>query len=1549
MGGDNAVRKGQIPFDVNWELLTRDDIYRQRVFGTESGANGFIPYVDKRRLTVLSTILYICFLLLAMSYNRKRIRVHEAFEVNSAVGTYMRSQAYEVDPVERRWNDIENLQDLQSWMLNALPNSFQDSNVVMGEVRFTLRRMATMPSSDERFKALTPLVWKHKNGISVTDKSSKHDNTTNYGVFRHWGTDTSHASLKWASAENTNCPGGVLLDLFEVSKVTRDDVVKKCKEWCERLIVDQQTCRCWTLSGQYTCEFYHMAEDTLEVFEDSELQKIGIDPTDWKPKALVPKVTDVQAGVTSFWPSMKTFEYLDEGSGWRGTPGFVLSLPMPSQELLTAEAKRHGKTPPLKSLVVSNQLQDWIFGGLLSRSAAGLVIDFVTYNPNCEVFTWVQLQFDIEASGHVQKTLELSSLKISAAERKEAYVSMWKDLQFSDFLYLALLIVYLVVEIVELCHKGTKYLYSLWNWLTMAMLMLQVGVFAARYTFLSRSDFTSTLVDMHKPNFQSSSEDAQKWTEEFGKQALAYRDFVRIASLSILFVWLQLVHYLSDIIPRIGVLVDTMQRAMTPIIFLFIIIADVFSGFVIWAYLMFGKSVKAFSSISESVMACTEMLFGQVDAYYELQVLYPVSGIVFFVVYMFIFYFVLQNLSKAVVLVSYDDAADSYEDTKEQEESRRRAAESENSSDYTAKLMKIVHYHAKRLIIPKVDKASNRAPATSKYTHSPIGACSTFLFAIYCGMYVLMTYYMLQIYWANTLTASVSGPIRESTYDKVNIVSGQSKTQDFSAILSRQDTTLFLTEVLPKIMYNSSNGDFSGTANPLKLYQSALPEIHQQLVINNWNIVVGRDYPVRITARFAKMKPLGDEYVNKKVNAGVMIGETASWIDSTGTSFSPALVEAKTSAEILNSKTAGFIDRHCSYDFGYAAESRTKPNGFVCLLSDDRQETMAVLDDMKRSEFITNQTATVVVDFVTYNGYAQAFLYTAIVFAFQPSGAVKKDIITHTIRLSGNVGRVMLEILVIALTGYYLGQSFRDMYKAVLDRSSHHGQSCVQHAVSIVWAIARHFLMDPFLFLDLLSSVMMIVTMALWYDIVFAKIQDLTFPERPIWEVSKCKPGDWCSDSDVIFAFSRAGVRLKLFIRIVAFNTIFIFLRALKYLQIFMRMRMMFQTLIRGARDIGWFIVMMTVVLMGYVTMGHQLFGSYVRGFDTLPNSIVTCFQMFLGTFNYSQLKESDDIMAYVFFSYTYMMFFRYMLINMFFAIIDKSLRAEDADRVLAEKEVREERKRQALLGGGEVASEGWSLNRIMSLAHKYRQTGKASAGGEEPQPMSYEADGPISPTSIGATVEANSLSAISPSTTLATGDEALQLATLTADQADLGAPALRDEDYHREVNIDEIVHPDQVKKATNWRHLPDDMQMWAIETSRDIYILIEELRRKRSEVEANKERGAESLTTELDKILQEAESLIKERGSTRRKVANEVKRDLESDELKKLKEIHQDQESLAWYIMKREAELKKLEQMKALKQDRFDKMVQAAKSLINSQEDGSGSNDGPPALENGR
>merc|ERR1740123_593223 len=93
--------------------------------------------------------------------------------------------------------------------------------------------------------------------------------------------------------------------------------------------------------------------------------------------------------------------------------------------------------------------------------------------------------------------------------------------------------------------------------------------------------------------------------------------------------------------------------------------------------------------------------------------------------------------------------------------------------------------------------------------------------------------------------------------------------------------------------------------------------------------------------------------------------------------------------------------------------------------------------------------------------------------------------------------------------------------------------------------------------------------------------------------------------------------------------------------------------------EVTYFIVMMGVQLMGYVIAGQLLFGDSSYDFSTLANSVLACFEMFLGTFDYRSLREADKL-NYVIYSVSYVIIFRYLLINMFFAIVDKAFVKEE-------------------------------------------------------------------------------------------------------------------------------------------------------------------------------------------------------------------------------------------------------------------------------------------------
>lgn len=163
--------------------------------------------------------------------------------------------------------------------------------------------------------------------------------------------------------------------------------------------------------------------------------------------------------------------------------------------------------------------------------------------------------------------------------------------------------------------------------------------------------------------------------------------------------------------------------------------------------------------------------------------------------------------------------------------------------------------------------------------------------------------------------------------------------------------------------------------------------------------------------------------------------------------------------------------------------------------------------------------------------------------------------------------------------------------------------------------------------------------------------------------------------------------------------------------------------------------------------------------------------------------------------------------------------------------------------------------------------------------------------------------------------------------------------DIHRQANHiehnfeDEIPHnvrEDRIPTESKWHLLPGFMKTWSLNQAREIDRFIREQKQKRTEVLANNDlQGAQA----LEDVLQRSESEIKNQCFKRRNDAANFKVELERNELRELKKVHETQEEMSWYIQRKESELLKLESRKRQKEERFIKMHSAATSLIRDED----------------
>mmetsp|Transcript_96609 Transcript_96609/g.171796 ORF Transcript_96609/g.171796 Transcript_96609/m.171796 type:complete len:1541 (+) Transcript_96609:113-4735(+) len=1504
--------------DYNWDILSRDDIYRQRVLGTDSGAGDFIVVDDKRKLTVLSMLIYCLCILAAMNFVWSSGQIQTQYKVNAAVQDWLKTQPYDMAPLPRTFEDVDSLEDMRMWLQYGLPSALQpvqDSTFPLWSIRFTHRKIQEVNNTALRFADLAPFTWKDKFGISSTSESADGDDTADYGAFRVWQfnqddiakVNATELSLTWCVKERAVCKGRLIESTHAPASLSRDQAISRCISRCEHMEVSGKLCHCWTYRN-HECHFFTHDEDQLTTAP----QSCGKHWTRYQSSAslLYPQLGSEVLGSDAYFPLMTRFSFSEDG-GYRKTPGFILKLEHWSRDQIlqahqnqvkSAETKTIGEISELRNLtsppalltfqnLASNQVRDWIAGGLIGPTTASLVVDYSSWNPYSEVFCWVQVLFEVSASGRVTPDLKVESIVVTKDDMQQSSGFLWSGFGLWDGLYLALVVYYMVNEIWEFALAGTKYFASGWQILNVSLIMLHLCTVGLRFQYHFASSFTESL---------ASGDGFQPDLTLFEKQVTTRIQYKSAASLMILLLWFSLVHYLSDIVPRIGVLTDTLGKSITPVFFLVIIIAAVFMAFVIWSNLMFGKLIVELKDLVSTSRACIEMMFGKMEVAQSLRAEYPYSGFLFYMSFMVFFSFILQYLSRAIVLLSFDDASAGYEKRRIEEETRR-AAESGRSSDPMLQAWNFIDYRFRGLLMSaNGGQKEVQMPGYGLNREFTGSKWSIIVFAFFCAVYSLMAMEILVPETSYQMTSSVISALTSPTFEAQSNLGGFSDyDRNFYTIQSKQDVMAWMSQALPKALFYSSPGTFGDGENDLKNYSAS--KGYNQIVINDWNLVIGQT-PIRLSFKYNSMESVESTSASAYLAIPQVIRSEES---------------ATTREQILNSPTGGLLKKYCA-NFSQAYNARVdEPNGFPCMLSVDQAKTTQTLMDMALKGIVSNQTKEVAIEFVSYNGNVDLFLYTAVVFEFNPSGVFEKRIDSEAIRMpSRGLLMMSLEALVTAFSVAYLALSLRGAYRAVLNlnRKLQSGKLLLRFILTVK-VLFFHICGNPFNFLELLSCVMTLVLMFLWYGIVFNDLaQEFYFPETPAWTKSQCEKTGICEDSDVIMRFWQQKTEMRFFAQACTVNTILLFFRSLREMDNFRHPRVIFNTLIRGAADIAWFMVVMLVLLMAYVCMGHTLFGTFMKDFSTMPYAFVTNFQMFLGTFrNTEAMRQAGD---WTYFSYwiSYMVLFRFVLLNMFFAIIAKHFTAEDTalEKQLEQQESQGQQGQAFSVSA--LTSQAMKDMRSMTSARPWRSNKAASA------PQSEESDLIVESVEAAENVGADDDGGEGEQAqTPPRGDSAKKDLLQSAGILPLEA---------QEMSVDEIVAKvdgNAIKLADTWQYLPDAMKEWATGTSKELCTFIEEQRIERSKEEKKK-------AYDLDPFMQKADDWIKDRQMEKGRMAEKVKSNLESEELRSLKEIHQDQESLAWYIMKREAELKKLEQAKALKEDRFFKLVNAAQSLISSE-----------------
>eukprot|EP00439_Symbiodinium_sp_Y106_P073833 s2045_g14.t1 len=860
--------------DYNWDALSRHDIYRQRVLGTESGINQFIKMDDKKKLSVFSMLVYVLLIVSAMNFVWKSGVIESKYLVTRAVDKWVSSHHFQLDPTRKYFKDINSIEDIQDWLRFALPRimapTMQPANFPLYGVRFSLRNVQEINNTEPRFQRRAGVTWKDGNGNFTwhgnTDKvgletssstvasltaSYENDDTSSYGVYREYGFNSPLAvmlftgvlastaenyalianfslGLQWCSKEFSMCSGELLGLGWIFCISSRDEKPTDCpgSQGLDLLLErNGKLCYCWTRT-QSECMFYHVpvrqlvsdpptvpcwnhsaGENVYPKLEEGHLGRIPWQSADVFVQAEAFCGPEKR---TAYFPLLKRFVHstniwrpdLVRTNGFASSPGFVYTLYYWPQEQIDYLAAlqlniSNGtvRTTYFSQSLLFSQLNDWMLGGFLGPTAGYMVVDWMNWNANFETITWLVLKFKAEASGLVTASRRIYQVVVPdrgtvcdtcsvgsgfrggrkeqdlMSVRADPESAIWPDFDLWHAIYIILVSSYFFREMYEIAISGTKYFTSGWAMLAISGIGLHIATIVLRYRHHQSLGFTLQTAQaepgrLFNPDFT-----------KFEDEAVAWADFIIVAGC--------LVQYLSDLIPRVSVLVDTVSRSITPVFFLVIILGDVFFGFVIWSNLLFGKSVIDFSDVQLCAISLTEMIFGRLSV--DLRNAFPLTGFLFYLTFMILFFFILQFVND----LPYTATGCTFPCDKDQ----------------CAKFWKRQLAWGKKLL------GINRQSIAGKdlqIAHSGRGEdggnkASIFAFGFVVALYVVFVNLVLWVPEANDVVQSLTLAIKTPTFRKLYPLSGEiERDMGFDKIESPEDVMLWMAVGLPTALYNSS-------------------------------------------------------------------------------------------------------------------------------------------------------------------------------------------------------------------------------------------------------------------------------------------------------------------------------------------------------------------------------------------------------------------------------------------------------------------------------------------------------------------------------------------------------------------------------------------------------------------------------------------------------------------------------------------------------------------------------------------------------------------------
>jgi len=971
--------------------------------------------------------------------------------------------------------------------------------------------------------------------------------------------------------------------------------------------------------------------------------------------------------------------------------------------------------------VFEDKLQTLFEDDFFDFKMASMVVDILVYNTNIDQFMHVAWEFVPDFAGNLHHNIEARTFNLNIYDMND---SGYRIQFLLRIVLLVMTIGLFIVEIMKMRETGI-----LAHFRRPAACLDMISLFVCVFSLMSYwiiqtnslfKDFQFS--DLLTPGTMVAT---YKSMVELGMEIEEQHSLVAI---NLLVLFIRVVQMVAALQSNLGLIIKVLEVTTYNMLYFIGMFVMILAGFVLFAFFTFGAGYKGMSSVTLSFGRCFSMLTGH-PGYNEIEKADEVMAPIFFYAFYVLFYLVMVNFFVSILLSGYDIVDFDIKKRGEKEKNPLIKMKEELQRDVFGKAFRYMiiawtftrncidpilapFYECFRacslpgcydcLLIPFAPclfcmrrkrhtsgdiEAAAPVMAASQSTlyfndkekakaHStPAGHLDcirmVFFMTVFISFITLQTrgtdnYHMSQ---ATLFEAALKkkwkkeSPVRFEDFESI---------QDFEDIASWSKHVILGLYGSPKCaVYNDGKGSFvvqegcNNTNDTEQLVQT----------LNSWNTGFMNTTFVRLTiqpacfvandGKWGYGYPMRRETEAKAACAFEKCGSVLkqkSCRSADGWSLEMADINThKVSA------TEGWT-RPVTYNYSLPDKelgSYGLRGGFAVSLGASAEECATMLQWLETDRWFSKNAASMVFDWIAYNGNLDMFSYNMVSFSLLATGELSKSVHSQGLPLNINKGggfyhveRIVILVLfsvyafMVLLYVFLMGRDIKNEIK----KSTQQGRShldALTHWVSNMWNVSDTLS----LCLSIVSIVyfMQFALMPFRRDYNFGISEDSRYqtpPDEPSnYDMPKAVDPERSLQDDwyIFWQFERAEAMYGTFLMMAACNSFFICIKVVKYVAGMKTVLVFSGTFRTGQERNIYFSVIIAMLLTGFSLFANIIFGTRVPKFNSLLGSMMTLFEFIIGEYDLDPLLEVNQFTATIFFV-IFMTIFYFISVNMFLA-----------------------------------------------------------------------------------------------------------------------------------------------------------------------------------------------------------------------------------------------------------------------------------------------------------